>query len=184
MKSAKWTSQAAVVLAAAAAVLAGPVSGHAVSPAAGPDATTPPVPDRLKVPAGNKPVASLAAKGVQTYTCAKRSWTLLEPAATLWRSDDSRHTPVAIHTRGPVWVSTVDGSAVKGAVVASAPHKDAVPQLLLKATAHRGDGLLAKVSYVQRLSTRDGQAPTTACTGTSQTSVAYSALYVFYAPKR
>ncbi|MEU6098329.1 DUF3455 domain-containing protein [Streptomyces sp. NPDC047079] len=184
MKPAIWTTQAAVVLAGAAVMLAGPVSGHAASPTARPDATTPPVPDRLKVPAGNEPVAFLAAKGVQTYACTKGSWTLLEPAATLWKSDDSRHTPVAIHTRGPVWVSTIDGSAVNAAVVASAPHKDAVPELLLKATANRGDGLFGKVSYVQRLSTSGGRAPTTACTGTSQTSIPYSALYVFYTPHR
>ena len=140
------------------------------------------VPPELKVPAGNNPVAVLGAKGVQTYTCTDGAWKFLEPAATLWNKHDAWKRTVALHSRGPVWVSTVDGSAVNATVVASVARKDAVPELLLKASATRGDGVFGKVSYVQRLQTQGGLAPTGTCTGTAQIGVPYSATYVFYAP--
>jgi len=58
----------------------------------------------------------------------------------------------------------------------------AVPELLLKATAHRGTGLLASVSYIQRLDTRGGVAPTGTCTDGGLQVVGYSANYRFYKP--
>jgi hypothetical protein len=142
------------------------------------------VPPALLVPDGNEETATLGAKGVQTYTCTNGAWTFLEPAATLWKLNDPLRRPVALHTRGPVWISTKDGSAVNAAAVpgASVPQQDAVPELLLKATATRGDGLFGSVSYVQRLDTHGGVAPTGSCTDGAQVGVPYSATYVFYAP--
>src|SRR5436189_5554523 len=66
---------------------------------------------RLQVPAGNVLTASLGASGVQVYQCAGGSWTFLEPDATL----GSQGRTTALHTRGPVWISTVDGRAVSAA---------------------------------------------------------------------
>ncbi|MHC3469287.1 DUF3455 domain-containing protein [Streptomyces sp. 7R007] len=136
-------------------------------------------PAALAVPDGNKLTGVFAARGVQTYTCADGAWKLLEPAATL---SDKRGRTVALHSRGPVWVSTVDGSAVNATAIASSPRTGAVPELLLQATATRGAGVFADVSYVQRLNTTGGVAPTTACTGTDQVSVPYTATYAFYKP--
>ncbi|MFB6844731.1 DUF3455 domain-containing protein [Streptomyces sp. NPDC056373] len=140
---------------------------------------------QLRVPDGNKRIAELAASGVQTYTCTNGAWTLLEPAATLSDARDWRHRPVALHSRGPVWVSTVDGSAVNAAAVPGATNArpDAVPELLLKATANRGSGVFGSVSYIQRLSTRGGVAPAGSCEAGTQVGVPYTATYVFYAPK-
>lgn len=140
------------------------------------------VPDALKVPDGNKLTGVFSAAGVQTYTCTNGAWTLLEPAATLWARNDRAKRPVALHSRGPVWVSTVDGSAVNGAAVANSPKTGTIPELLLKSTATRGTGVFADVSYVQRLNTHGGVAPAAACTGTDQVSVQYSATYAFYKP--
>jgi hypothetical protein len=140
------------------------------------------VPDVLKVPAGNRLTGVFSAEGVQTYTCTDGAWKLLEPAATLWARKDSSRRAVALHSRGPVWVSTVDGSAVNAAAVATSPRTGTIPELLLQATATRGTGVFADVSYIQRLGTAGGVAPTTACTGTDQVSVPYSATYTFYKP--
>ncbi|MFJ8361753.1 DUF3455 domain-containing protein [Streptomyces sp. NPDC093984] len=171
---------------AAAAVLSAATVGHAFdgSSNAARRSAPAPIPPQLRVPDGNRRIASLEAAGVQTYTCTNGAWAFLEPAATLWkRHDGGRHT-VALHSRGPVWISTVDGSAVNAAAVpgASVPHENAVPELLLKATATRGDGMFGSVSYVQRLQTRGGVQPTGSCTSGSQLGVPYSATYVFYAP--
>jgi hypothetical protein len=140
------------------------------------------IPAALQVPDGNERVGVFGAKGVQVYTCTDGAWKFLEPAATLWDKKDLGRKTVALHSRGPVWVSTVDGSAVNASAVATVAVDGAVPELLLKATATRGDGVFGKVSYVQRLQTKGGLAPTGTCTGTDQVGVPYSATYAFYAP--
>ncbi|MFD4560738.1 DUF3455 domain-containing protein [Streptomyces sp. NPDC058469] len=173
--------------AAVTAVAAGALVSATVGQAATPQ---PPVrlgvtvPDALKVPDGNTLTGVFSAAGVQTYTCTNSAWTLLEPAATLWAKNDRTKRPVALHSRGPVWVSTVDGSAVNGSAIANSPKTGTIPELLLKATATRGTGVFADVSYVQRLGTSGGVAPTTACTGTDQVSVQYTATYAFYKPAK
>ncbi|GHH35780.1 DUF3455 domain-containing protein [Lentzea cavernae] len=135
----------------------------------------------VQVPAGNKVVEKFYAKGVQTYTCITGAWKGLEPAATL---ADKLGRAVGLHSRGPIWVSTVDGSAVEAAPVDGARNEvpGAVPELLLKAKTTRGSGVFAGVSYVQRLNTKGGLAPTGGCTEGAQTSVRYEALYTFSVP--
>lgn len=135
----------------------------------------------VQVPTGNKLVAKFYAKGVQTYSCTAGAWKGLEPAATL---ADRLGRAVALHSRGPIWVSTVDGSAVEAAPVDGARHEvpGAVPELLLKAKSTRGAGTFAGVSYVQRLATKGGLAPAGGCTEGAQTSVHYEALYTFSVP--
>jgi hypothetical protein len=81
-------------------------------------------------------------------------------------------------------VSTVDGSAVNATAIANSPKTGTIPELLLQSTATRGTGVFAGVSYIQRLNTHGGVAPTTACTGTDQISVHYSATYAFYKPAK
>lgn len=169
-----------------AAVTAGTLS----SAAAGQAAVSQParagvdVPPALEVPDGNRLTGVFSAEGVQTYTCTDGAWKLLEPAATLWAKNDHSRRTVALHSRGPVWVSTVDGSAVNATAIATSPKTGTIPELLLQATATRGTGVFADVSYIQRLDTHGGVAPTTACTGTDQTSVRYSATYTFYKPAK
>ncbi|MDX6349539.1 MAG: hypothetical protein QOF84_4329 [Streptomyces sp.] len=183
MKFAKrLTLTAAALATAGAALLATAASGQAADQHPVPALTG--IPAALQVPDGNHRVAVLDAKGVQTYTCTNGAWTFLEPAATLWAKNDPTKQPLALHSRGPVWISTRDGSAVNAAATASVPHDGAIPELLLKATATRGPGLFGDISYVQRLRTHGGLAPTTPCTGTAQIGVPYSATYAFYAPNQ
>ncbi|WIY02511.1 DUF3455 domain-containing protein [Amycolatopsis mongoliensis] len=158
-----------VALAVGALVLGGAATASA-SPAA------PKVPDAIKVPAGNHALATYAAEGVQIYGCTAGAWMLIQPAAVL-----SKHgKPVALHSKGPVWTSIVDGSTVGAAAVANAPRDGAIPELLLKANLNTGDGVFGKVTYVQRLNTRGGVAPAGSCTDGAQTAVRYSADYAFW----
>ena len=138
-----------------------------------------PVPDAVKVPAGNRLVGSFEGVGVQIYHCTSNVWTLLQPAAII--SDNGK--PVALHSKGPVWVSTIDGSSVAAAPVpnAAVTHDDAVPELLLMAIENHGAGQFGSVTYVQRLATKGGLAPKDTCTASAQESVNYSATYTFYA---
>ena len=137
-----------------------------------------PVPDAVKVPDGSKLAGSFEGTGVQIYQCTGNAWTLLQPAAII--SDNGK--PIALHSKGPVWISTIDGSSVGAAPVpnAAVTHDDAVPELLLKATDNHGAGQFSSVTYVQRLATKGGLAPKGACTDGAEQSVKYSATYTFY----
>lgn len=140
-----------------------------------------PAPDAVKVPAGNKHLATYRGEGVQIYGCANGAWSLIQPAATL-----SYHgRAIALHSKGPVWTSTVDGSTVGAAAVpgASSARPNAVPELLLKANLNVGEGVFGKVTYIQRLDTRGGVAPAGTCANGTQTAVRYSADYAFWAAK-
>ncbi|MET7650586.1 MULTISPECIES: DUF3455 domain-containing protein [unclassified Streptomyces] len=172
----------AALVAATAGTLLTTTVGHATPVQSAP--THVDAPAALKVPDGNRLTGVFDARGVQTYTCADGAWKLLEPAATLSYKRDRAHRPVALHSRGPVWVSTVDGSAVNAAALVTSPRTGTIPELLLKTTATRGTGVFADVSYIQRLNTSGGVAPTTACTGADQVGVPYSATYAFYKPAK
>jgi hypothetical protein len=172
-----------LALAAAAALLAaglagvgliGPSRPAGAAPAAPATITVPP---EIAVPPGNRQVAQFGAAGVQVYQCTASAWTFLEPAAQLWDLGGR----AAIHFRGPSWESIQDGSLVTGTAIASSPVPGSIPQLLLQATSTRGTGIFGAVTYIQRLATSGGTAPTTACTDGQTQGVPYTAVYRFYA---
>jgi hypothetical protein len=134
------------------------------------------VPDAIKVPDGNKRIAVMPARGVQTYRCTAGAWVFLQPDAILRH----RGHATVLHTAGPVWTSVVDGSSVTAAAVANSPVPGAIPQLLLQSTGNRGPGLLSGVTYIQRLNTTGGLAPTGSCTDGTTASVRYTADYAFW----
>ena len=140
------------------------------------------IPEEIRVPQGQKPIATLPAEGVQTYQCKDNDWVFLQPDAIL----KINGVPLVLHSAGPVWTSIRDGSSVTGAVVKSSPVDGAVPQLLLRATANRGesgDGLFSDVTFVQRLNTQGGVAPTVSCKDGQTASVPYQADYRFWVAK-
>jgi hypothetical protein len=162
------------------------VAGAAMPAGAG-GSKPPIVPPTIAVPAGHKVVLDVTGKGVQIYDCRPSAadpgvlaWTFREPAAVL---HGHRKRPVGIHFVGPTFES-FDGSAVVGArPEAVQPDPTAIPWLLLEADANRGDGVLSRVDYIQRLETRGGLAPKGACDPARDATVAvpYRARYVFYA---
>jgi hypothetical protein len=154
--------------------------------AAGP--ANPDVPENLKVPAGEKLILKAHAKGVQIYVCQnaeqKLAWTLKAPEAEL--AEEGGKT-IIHHSAGPSW-KHVDGSEVTGKLVAKhdAPNGNAIPWLLLSAATHNGNGVLTKVSTIQRIHTEGGLAPkpeTCNASSSGQESRSdYAADYYFYAP--
>jgi hypothetical protein len=86
-----------------------------------------------------------------------------------------------------MWTSLADGSAVTGQKIASAPSPNAgnnIPLLLLQAvrTSSGPDGSdqLVGTTYIQRVNTTGGVAPTGSCTPGAMQSVPYTADYYFY----
>jgi hypothetical protein len=135
----------------------------------------------------SKAFLALYGVGVQKYACqANGTWLFTDPEATLYKNASARKA-VGTHflnfgTGRPVW-RFQDGSSVEAARHASAPGAaGAIPWLLLKTAATtRGDeGRLLHTTWVQRLNTVGGVAPTGACTPGATTAVPYTADYVFW----
>ena len=96
---------------------------------------------------------------------------------------DTHKIQVGRYYAGPTWESA-DGSKVTGKQLAVAPGAEgAIPLQLVEATTASGNGIMAGVTYVQRLKTAGGVAPMTpACAAGNvgaKTTVPYSADYVF-----
>jgi hypothetical protein len=169
------------------AVAAALALGGSAASAQGPP--RPEVPDALKAPGGEQVVLIAHAAGSQIYTCAKGDdgkpqWTLKAPEAQL---RDSRGALIGHHGAGPSW-KHLDGSSVTGKLVAKAPAPEAgsVPWLLLTAVSHEGTGVFARVTSIQRLHTKGGQAPPAGKCDPSkpgaETWIPYTADYYFFAP--
>jgi Protein of unknown function (DUF3455) len=147
-------------------------------------------------PVAVAPTAKLALKlhavGAQIYTCTAVTdaaaggaktyqWKLKAPDATLY---DASGTTVGSHGAGPKW-QYKDGSVVVGAKVAEAkaPGQEDIPWLLLRAASHQGDGVMASVTFAQRVNTSKGKAPASGCDASAEgheTRADYSADYLFY----
>lgn len=93
------------------------------------------------------------------------------------------------------WQSSLDTSSVWAAVTAqggsipagsdpSCPNSGSIPCLLLQSIGNQkgptGGQLLANVTFIQRLNTNGGSAPTTVCTVGQTQLVPYTADYYFY----
>jgi hypothetical protein len=146
-----------------------------------------PMPSALAAPDGNGLAFEARADGVQIYSCASSSgaagpaWTLQAPEATLVDEQGQR---VGSHAAGPTW-EALDGSSVVGAKVeAATPDPAAIPWLLLRAASHgTGRGRMAEVTFVQRVRTSGGLAPSEGCSATTLGTVVrvpYRAVYCFY----
>jgi len=82
-----------------------------------------------------------------------------------------------------VWAKAV-GSIVAGSDPASCPNTGAIPCLLLQSVGNQkgptGGKLLADTTFVQRLNTNGGAAPTTTCSVGQTQLVPYTADYYFF----
>jgi hypothetical protein len=146
------------------------------------------VPEALQPPANEQQVLQLHAKGDQVYSCKvdgpQPGWTLKAPDAQLFDKDGK---VFGKHFAGPSWQAS-DGSRVAGKAAANAPspEADSIPWLLVKVVSREGEGVLARVTSVQRINTKGGKAPASGCDAEhagQEMRVAYSADYVFFAPK-
>lgn len=147
----------------------------------------PDVPDNLKAPEGEDVILIGHATGVQIYVCQSSeqgsSWVLKAPEAEL--TDEAGKT-IIHHSAGPTW-KHIDGSEVTGKVAAKhdAVKADAIPWLLLSAASHSGQGIMTRVTSIQRIHTEGGLPPQASeCNASAngrESKSTYSADYYFYA---
>src|SRR5260221_2010455 len=150
----------------------------------------PHVPGEIQAPAGEQLVLRANASGFQVYVCqsgpdGKPAWSLKAPEAEL---SDQHGTPIGRHYAGPTWKHH-DGSEVTAKAIArvDAPDSTAIPWVLLAATGHSGNGVLSRVTTIQRIHTVGGQPPAGRCGQTThgaELKSSYSPEYYFYAPRK
>ncbi len=148
----------------------------------------PEVPREIQAPADAELVLQAHASGFQIYVCREGAdgtfaWTLKAPEAALYDQDG---TAIGKHYGGPTWKHN-DGSEVTARAVArvDSPDADAIPWLLLSVTSHSGNGVLSRVTSIQRIQTAGGQPPPAAGCSASNREVEarskYESEYYFYA---
>ena len=163
-----------------------------------------PVPDNIQVAAGNTAFLEGHAVGTQNYIClpsgAGFAWTFFGPQAALFDDDDEQ---VITHFLSPnpdegdtpraTWQHSQDTSTVWAMAIASysTPGFNArgdIPWLLLQVVGAQ-DGptsghTLTVTTFIQRLNTSGGVAPSTGCTRSTDVGkralVPYTADYFFY----
>jgi hypothetical protein len=164
---------AAVSLAAAGC---GSMMGQSIS--------APAVPDAVAAPQGHTATMLLKGSGLLTYECraagAGSQWAFVGPDAVL---TDGAGKQVGKYYGGPTW-EHADGSKVTGKQLATAPAgAGAIPLQLVQASPAMAPGAFSGVTYIQRVNTQGGVAPSEPCTQAmlgGKKTVGYSADYVFY----
>jgi hypothetical protein len=165
-----------------------------------------PVPGNLQPPVGTKAFLDAHAIGTQNYMClpsgATTAWINIGPQATLF-NDHGRQVTThflsinpADGAARPTWQHSRDTSRVWAMPIASSEDPafvapGAIPWLLLQtmgtAEGPHGGDTLSRTTYIQRINTVGGKAPTTPCTPStigSRVFVPYEADYVFYRDRR
>jgi hypothetical protein len=135
--------------------------------------------EKLAAPAGSTLVFSALGVGVQIYRWSGTSWVFVSPLATLY-ADAGGHGQVASHFVGPTWKSNSGGTVV-GTVAERCTHDAAWIQWLSLTAVANGPGIFSKVTFIQRLNTVGGNAPSTPGSVVGEeVQVPYTADYLFY----
>jgi len=168
--------------------------------------TPPPVPSNIQVPEGNVAYLVGHAVGTQNYVCLPfedgARFTLFTPQATLFNQDGEE---IMTHYFGPnpaeggtvraAWQHSRDTSTVWGQVKPGNSSTDpeyvapgAIAWLLVTIVGDQagptGGDKLTKTTFIQRLNTSGGVAPSTGCVSSTdvgnQAFVPYTTDYYFY----
>jgi hypothetical protein len=182
------------------------------APPAYADRVKPPdMPDNIQVEEGNKAFLEGRAIGTQNYICLPSgsgfAWTLFGPQATLFNDHDrqvithflspnpSPNDPLGSDTPRATWQHSRDTSTVWAFATPATTSTDpafvapgAIPWLLLDVVGAQdgptGGDKLSETTFIQRLNTSGGMAPSTGCASAADVGkrvfVPYTADYFFY----
>jgi len=121
------------------------------------------------VPAGEREVERLVARGVQTYECrahprdaAKAGWSYV---ASELEMTDGAGKAIGRHTFAPAVWEARDGSKLIGEIRAraDAPQAGNGPWLLVSTRSVGGPGRFSSITSLQRVNTHGGIAPVDGC---------------------
>lgn len=136
----------------------------------------------IAVDAGHKLSFHVYARGVQIYRWNGTSWDFIAPRADLF-AEKNFFGEVGSHYAGPKWESK-SGSIVEGRRVLGTgctPDPTAIAWLKLSRYDATGPGIFGSVTFIQRVNTTGGLAPTEPGLNPGEVKeVAYTAEYYFY----
>ena len=139
-----------------------------------------PLCDRVNVPAGSRLHSHAFATGVQVYRWDGSAWVFVQPVANLFANADYTGQ-IGTHYAGPTWESNSGSKVVGVRLFGCQPDPTAIPWLRLEAVSTSGPGIFNSVTFIQRLNTTGGVAPTSPGLIVGQTvEVPYTAEYFFY----
>jgi hypothetical protein len=175
---------------------------------AGDHVTPPAVPANLEVPENHKAFLAGDAYGTQNYICLPTAtgfaWTLFGPQATLFDDDMDQiithylsGNPAESETPRATWRHSRDTSAAWAVMIQNSSDPlfvapGSIPWFLLQVVGTQygptGGHKLAATTYIQRVNTLGGLAPTSGCALTTDVGkkslVPYQAEYVFYRERK
>ena len=138
----------------------------------------------IAVEEGNKLSFHTYARGVQIYkwNALTSMWDFVAPAANLY-AEQNFFGEVGSHRAGPVWESK-SGSLVEARRVQGTgctPDSSAIAWLLLSKHRTEGSGIFSSVTFIQRVNTTGGLAPTLPGSQHGEIKeIPYTAEYYFY----
>ena len=137
----------------------------------------------LRAPAGSKLAYHTYAKGVQIYRWSGTAWSFVAPSAVL-SADAKGNSTVGIHYGGPTWESNSGSKVVATVIDRCTAEPNAIPWLSLGAVSTQGPGVFARVTFIQRVNTDGGNAPTDPGSVIGEEArIPYTARYFFYRDK-
>ena len=148
------------------------------------------LPAALQVPAANAVVLEAVGVGKIAYECRVKKdsagfeWVFVGPDAAL---NDRDGKQIGRYYGPPATWESSDGSIVTGtqvAVATAAP--GSIPLQLVKANPATGKGSMVGTTFIQRVATKGGVAPSSTCDAAStgkKEIVNYQADYIFYKAK-
>ena len=148
------------------------------------------LPAAVQAPAGHRVAMETVGIGEITYECRVKAnaageyeWVFVGPDARLL---DRSGKGVGRYWGPPATWESMDGSKLTGTQVAVSPAaQGSIPLQLVKANPAVGSGAMSGVSYIQRVATQGGVAPSMPCGagGIGQKQIVkYQADYIFYKP--
>jgi hypothetical protein len=162
------------------------------------------VPDNIKVTGPDRVFEATHSTGTQNYVClpsgAGFAWTLFTPQATLFRDNDRQvithffsPNPEESRTIRAAWQDSNDSSTVWAKLHDLSTDSrfvaaGAIPWLLLDEAGVQegptGGHALTETTFIQRINTAGGVAPSTGCSAAADVGktafVPYSADYIFF----
>jgi hypothetical protein len=147
------------------------------------------IPDAVALPTPGTRIATYYATGVQIYNArlkadsnpAEYEWVFASPSATLF---NEKNEPVGTHFAGPSWQleagDRINAQHFTPAKTRSMDSNSVDWLLLMPKDGSTATGIFEDVSYIQRIATTGGKAPTTPPSSASETiGVEYTAVYRF-----
>jgi hypothetical protein len=138
----------------------------------------------LQITESSKVIFRAYAIGVQIYRWNGAAWAFVAPEANLY-ADAGYRGLVGTHYAGPTWESNSGSKVVAARAGGCTPDPTAIAWLKLKAVVADGPGIFGDVTYIHRLNTAGGLAPSSPGGSVGEVAkVPYTAEYYFYTGAR